>query len=407
MNTALRIRWASCRCWSTHNIFLPGVKAHVSYIDRPSFLATYGEWFTHCGLSEADLDEVVSFAEAEKKRREQIEVDMLRNKVNNIKQCASTGKDSFILKKDDFRDEFLALSELSQSHSVPTEDLLSVVEEVEGLVEVYRFPVLTATCLGRINAALDLFEARMKSKSQPNTMNHSGVLLSEIPGSQAFTDGDSAFDCGGADIDLMGSLLCQGLQSVLSRLFPDVGRRLDSYRVFTVQYVAPETAVDNLQDFDLCSHYDNSEVTVNICLSLSAGDEENVGGDLYFVHRSPNTRGGAVTGEPYAKLLSHRPGWAVIHRGSHIHGVLPFHHSSVSPFRRSLICWLRSSEQRSTLCPRCFSSPQLVPMKVLFSGCVVDCTVLSPEEIRSGKFVRAGFADGFEISSVQKLCSVT
>ena len=58
----------------------------------------------------------------------------------------------------------------------------------------------------------------------------------------------------------------------LSRLlFPTwVGGGLDSHRAFVVQYGLG-------QDLDLSCHFDNAEVTLNVCLG-----RDFVGGELYF-----------------------------------------------------------------------------------------------------------------------------
>jgi len=54
-------------------------------------------------------------------------------------------------------------------------------------------------------------------------------------------------------------------------LYPDlVGEGLDSHRAFVVKYALG-------QDVELSYHYDNAEVTLNVCLNSSFS-----GGQLYF-----------------------------------------------------------------------------------------------------------------------------
>ena len=54
-------------------------------------------------------------------------------------------------------------------------------------------------------------------------------------------------------------------------LYPDlVGEGLDSHRAFVVKYSMDE-------DVELSYHYDNAEVTLNVCLN-----EDFTGGELYF-----------------------------------------------------------------------------------------------------------------------------
>ncbi len=61
------------------------------------------------------------------------------------------------------------------------------------------------------------------------------------------------------------------LLPVAQLLYPDwVGRGLDSHRAFVVKYSMED-------DVELSYHFDNAEVTLNVCLGL-----EFTGGDLYF-----------------------------------------------------------------------------------------------------------------------------
>lgn len=54
-------------------------------------------------------------------------------------------------------------------------------------------------------------------------------------------------------------------------LYPDwTGKELDSHRAFVVKYSIED-------DVELSYHYDNAEVTLNVCLGA-----EFKGGDLYF-----------------------------------------------------------------------------------------------------------------------------
>lgn len=164
--------------------------------------------------------------------------------------------------------------------------------------------------------------------------------------------------------------------------------------------------------------YSTLQITINICLEAKQEDPDIVGGELFFANSSPSwqyTGSEDMSEVEFAKLLNHRPGWAVVHRGSHIHGVLPYRvlspdASTTDRVRRSLICWLRSSSLRSLECPRCHSrSPQqhqlLVPMKVWRDGQIVDVTELTEDDQRSGLFVRAGFADGFLLPSSKRGCT--
>ena len=90
---------------------------------------------------------------------------------------------------------------------------------------------------------------------------------------------------------------------------------------------------------DLAAHFDNSEVTLNVCLSASA---DRVGGDLVF-------------GDGTA--VAHRPGYAVFHRGSAVHAATELSAGS----RTNLVLWCRSTRQRRrTGCPLCSETRNLV-----------------------------------------------
>lgn len=61
------------------------------------------------------------------------------------------------------------------------------------------------------------------------------------------------------------------LSPIASVLYPDCGGRcLNSHRAFVVKY-------DLKEDLDLSYHYDNAEVTLNVCLGKTFSE-----GGLYF-----------------------------------------------------------------------------------------------------------------------------
>ena len=83
------------------------------------------------------------------------------------------------------------------------------------------------------------------------------------------------------------------------------GDCLDSHHGFIVQYKMGE-------DLNLGFHYDESEVTLNVCLGRSF-----VGGSLYF-------RGRLMEPETHGEYFEyqHIPGRAALHLGKHRHGAL-------------------------------------------------------------------------------------
>merc|ERR1711874_337958 len=125
------------------------------------------------------------------------------------------------------------------------------------------------------------------------------------------------------------------IQPVASLLFPDyVGTGLDSHKVFTVEYSADVGA-----DIQLATHFDNCEVTLNVCLS----SDEHEGGELCF-------------GEgPHSLPVQHRVGRGVLHLGKEVHSAMPME----SGARSNLIMWMRASSVRNMWCPMCGEKPSL------------------------------------------------
>ena len=149
---------------------------------------------------------------------------------------------------------------------------------------------------------------------RPNTMNERGFLLDEAGLTPTVTEPLFAFAA-----------------RLARRLYPDL-EAVDHHRCFTVEYEVGG-------DVDLAAHFDNSEVTLNVCLSASA---DRVGGDLVF------SDGTAV---------AHRPGYAVFHRGSTVHAATELSAGS----RTNLVLWCRSTRQRRrTGCPLCGETRNLV-----------------------------------------------
>jgi hypothetical protein len=156
------------------------------------------------------------------------------------------------------------------------------------------------------------------------------------------------------------------LSPIAKVLFPDCGgSSLDSHRAFTVSY-GPSS------DRDLDLHFDNGEVTANICLSCD--EDSDAGGEVYFdgmrTDRKQNVAAPSYAG------YSHRVGYGLVHRSQQLHGALPM---SSGSSRHNIIIWMRSSRERNRLCPMCDRQPDLVETE--------------------------GPGDGFSIEEVQ-VCSV-
>ncbi len=135
-------------------------------------------------------------------------------------------------------------------------------------------PVFTKAFCAQLMEELEHFEKTTLPKGRPNTMNRGGVgsnmhqfltrfilvnslqlLLSEM----------------GFDEDFVDHLRRDYLMPLSCLLYPQwVGKGLDSHRAFVVKYAMED-------DVELSYHYDNAEVTLNVCLG-----EEFTGGELYF-----------------------------------------------------------------------------------------------------------------------------
>lgn len=163
----------------------------------------------------------------------------------------------------------------------------------------------------------------------------------------------------GLDEDFLNRLREDYITPITRLLFPECGGDcLDSHKAFIVKYKTDE-------DVDLNYHYDNAEVTLNVCLGKQFED-----GALYFgnmrTEQQPNT---AFT--EYKHKLTH----GLIHRGQHMHGAMPITDGE----RYNLIMWLRGSKIRNSLCPMCKNTPELIETVGFGDGFTQDhvnvCTV--------------------------------
>eukprot|EP01094_Clydonella_sp_ATCC50884_P016186 TRINITY_DN2692_c0_g1_i3.p1 TRINITY_DN2692_c0_g1~~TRINITY_DN2692_c0_g1_i3.p1 ORF type:complete len:155 (-),score=48.14 TRINITY_DN2692_c0_g1_i3:207-671(-) len=104
------------------------------------------------------------------------------------------------------------------------------------------------------------------------------------------------------------------------------GASIDGHHGFVVQYTMKG---DRKLDF----HFDDSEVTLNVCLGMRFQ-----GGALYFrgILEEESTHTEEVA-------LEHRVGVGLVHAGKHRHGAMPIEAGE----RLNLILWCRSSSYRA------------------------------------------------------------
>ncbi|KAM9703347.1 2-oxoglutarate and iron-dependent oxygenase domain-containing protein 2 [Menidia menidia] len=215
------------------------------------------------------------------------------------------------------------MAEYCRGDDASLEGLLQMLEE-EPAPRVYRLPVFQSSFCQQLLEELQHFEKSPAPKGRPNTMNHHGILVDEL----------------GLDRGLITPLRERFLQPVAALLFPDCGgRHLDSHRAFVVKYALGE-------DRGLGFHYDNAEVTLNLCLG-----EEFSQGELYFGDMREVALADSVCRE-----VAHRRGAGLLHRGEHMHGALPL----AAGRRWNLVVWMRASRHRNQRCPMCRRPPARV-----------------------------------------------
>lgn len=169
---------------------------------------------------------------------------------------------------------------------------------------------------------IENFESAGLPISRPNSMNNYGVILDEI----GFTP-------------LLADLRDKCVLPFAELFFPeDGGTSLDSHHGFVVLLLllSPLPSLHALQvqykigeDIDLDFHYDDSEVTLNVCLgkkfegnstrgSFSSHSKEHTGGALYFkgLLTDPSTHNCEYE-------YHHKVGTGIIHAGQHRHGAKP------------------------------------------------------------------------------------
>ncbi|EEF36094.1 oxidoreductase, putative [Ricinus communis] len=186
---------------------------------------------------------------------------------------------------------------------------------VEPTPGVYVFEMLQPNFCEMLMSEVENFERWVHETKfrimRPNTMNNYGAVLDDF-GLETMLD----------------KLMDEYIRPMSKLFFPEVGgSTLDSHHGFIVEY-----GVD--RDVELGFHVDDSEVTLNVCLS-----KQFVGGDLFFrgvrCDKHVNTETQAEEILDYVHVQGH----AVLHHGRHRHGA----RATTSGRRVNLILWCRSS----------------------------------------------------------------
>ncbi|KAM6423470.1 2-oxoglutarate and iron-dependent oxygenase domain-containing protein 2 isoform 2-T2 [Liasis olivaceus] len=301
-----RARFLACACFFTDNLFVERYGLHLRYLGDPEQLRR-------------DFGPV----EKEVQRRKELDRRSRERKAIISQNYRPKHPQLYTLQESFLIPEFLEIVNYCTSKNADLQGLLHRVESLSDK-RIYRLPIFTKEFCQAFIEELEHFERSEMPKGRPNSMNNYGVLLNEL----------------GLDENFVTPLREKYLQPLTALLYPDCGgSRLDSHKAFVVKYALHE-------DLDLGTHYDNAEVTLNVCLG-----KEFTEGSLYFSEFRQD-----VNPVPNYLEVEHVPFYGLFHRGGQLHGALPI----ASGERRNLIIWMRSSAVRNQLCPMCNREPDLI-----------------------------------------------
>lgn len=193
--------------------------------------------------------------------------------------------------------------------------LLSMLTEV--VPGVYAFPLFRAEFCECFLSELSRLERSGIPMRRPNGMNRHGAILSDL------------------GFDALLRELSEQLVGPLGRtLYPEWCGPTDCAEQygFTVRYKRGE-------DTALAGHSDTANVTLNVCLGRSF-----TGGNLYF----KGVRFTSSAADETRREVVHRPGWAILHLGGHIHAAEPID----SGERINLIMWCQGPGGTVRIRPR-------------------------------------------------------
>ncbi|XP_055936341.1 2-oxoglutarate and iron-dependent oxygenase domain-containing protein 2-like [Argiope bruennichi] len=314
----------NCNCFITHNIYIQEINRHFKYINATQFFKDYNEVLSSLGYnSVSKKDHLLKQIKEEVNRRKNIESDALERRKYLLQHYKPIDGNIYNLQENFLDVSFIKL--VNAARNLNLDETLQFLDVLSEEKQLYGFPVFTKSLCDELLKELDHYQDSSLPKGRPNSMNRYGVLLDEL----GFHDNFSKV------------LRKNYLDPLAKVLFPTWrGSELDSHKIFTVGYKINE-------DLQLGYHYDNSEVTLNVCLGKSFDGGELYFGDLKTVPIDKST----------CMLVSHKIGYGIFHRGQQLHGALPITEGE----RHNLIIWLRSSSVRNKMCPMCNSTPSLTP----------------------------------------------
>ena len=257
-----------CSCFFTGNFFSNLLQRHFRFVDKQNFLRDYGHQLgltpSSKSASPVNIDDVIAELEEERGRRKGLSAEIVRRRKEILDSYIPKQPQLYAFRASFLAPEFVRLvdrcrgdkSKLDLVAQLEADATLDFKRESSHYAQVFSFPVFTKDFCLLLLEELGHFESSPLPKGRPNTMNRRGVLLDELLN----------FDEGFVDV-----FRTEYIQPVVERLIPGYDRvGLDSQKAFTVSYREGE-------DVELSYHYDNAEVTLNVCLGSDFTD-----GELYF-----------------------------------------------------------------------------------------------------------------------------
>eukprot|EP01095_Lingulamoeba_sp_RSL-Kostka_P013520 TRINITY_DN5631_c1_g1_i1.p1 TRINITY_DN5631_c1_g1~~TRINITY_DN5631_c1_g1_i1.p1 ORF type:complete len:364 (+),score=105.61 TRINITY_DN5631_c1_g1_i1:133-1224(+) len=266
-------------------------------------------------VTERDIEEEPSIGTEEEKLNFMMKIQerailMSQRRVNFIKEhYKPLHTDLYNIDFDNFDLKNIFASELLSAIEEGSEKGIKKILDKLTETGIYILPFFTKDFCVKFLEEIDNFETSGLPVNRPNSMNNYGVIIDEIGLKPLITYIREKF-----------------ISPIASLLFKERGGdTLDSHHGFVVQYKLNE-------DLDLGFHYDDAEVTLNVCLGRDFTD-----GDLFFKghYDDPSTYNEEYT-------FKHKVSFACLHIGKHRHGAQPI----TSGERYNLIIWCRSSEYR-------------------------------------------------------------
>ncbi|KAL1467084.1 hypothetical protein MTO96_005942 [Rhipicephalus appendiculatus] len=282
-----------CACYLSSDIPVPELDMRINYFGRHAFMRQFGEQEAIIKRVEATVFSRMNDVKEAQHNMEQDDLNMC---------YIPFDEEVYKFKESCLDPEFVEVAKTADSpESLPPSWIISKEKEV------YRIPLFTREFCEKLLYELDHFEGSEMPKIRPNVINNYATVLSEV----------------GFDEQFVTPLRDQYLSPLCRALEPG-------------------------NDSGLEFHYDNAEVTLNVCL----GRRGFSGGELYFsdMREEPLDQCSSTL------LQRQLPCHAFLHRGQQLRGAL----STLSGEHVNLVVWLRSSEMRNRRCPLCDHVPTLV-----------------------------------------------